>query len=273
MKNQFKFIALAACVALSAGFASCSDDDNDIKPGNTAQVFPQGVPSSVDGMTVKTNANGQVTEIIDGDATISFQYGSFSRAQNFQAKMTIHDPSYPEDDTEFYFQLNNKGFVTYALEVYTGDEDNSQDEWWFGYNADGQLNYMKRTEGDNEVTTITYNGGNITSTSTVDDDNTTPSVYDITYTDATVTTALANNGGLMLFDETFGIDMDEMGAAYFAGLLGKATKNLPVKLQRKGDNEYDTFAWTLNAKGLPVKLVSTTHYGESSYSDEYTFAW
>jgi len=68
----------------------------------------------------------------------------------------------------------------------------------------------------------------------------------------------------MLFDATLGIDMDEMKYAYYAGLLGKATKNLP-KSNVDEEGETTTFTWTLNDSGLPTKM--TDGY------DTYTFSW
>lgn len=84
----------------------------------------------------------------------------------------------------------------------------------------------------------------------------------------------------MLFDDTFGIDMDEMEYAYFAGLLGKATRQLPVSNDYvRFDPEEDayswnkTFSWTLNAGNLPIKLttVSTDEWG--SEEETFDFAW
>ena len=60
----------------------------------------------------------------------------------------------------------------------------------------------------------------------------------------------------MLFGENFGLDSDDVLYAYYAGLLGKATKDLPVKLV---DNKHDTqytqnFSWTLNSAGYPISF-------------------
>ena len=50
-------------------------------------------------------------------------------------------------------------------------------------------------------------------------------------------------------------NMDEMDYAYYAGLLGKATKNLPVKLVNNENDTYnDNFTWTLNSNGYPISL-------------------
>lgn len=69
----------------------------------------------------------------------------------------------------------------------------------------------------------------------------------------------------MLFDQTLGIDMDEMRYAYYAGLLGKATKNLPVKLV-DNENYTQNFTWTLNSSGYPISFKRADY-------DTYSFAW
>lgn len=94
----------------------------------------------------------------------------------------------------------------------------------------------------------------------------------IYYTSSTISTPLLNKGCVMLFDTTFGVDMDEMKYAYYAGLLGKATKHLPLQCVEKGEkyeNNY-YFTWTLNAAGLPVSFKSD--YNNYTFKT-YTFVW
>lgn len=261
-------------IALSAGFVSCSDDNDGPAPVSGVEtVFPMGVPESAGGYAIKTNSNGQITEMSDEDETIRFEYGSFSRATNFQVRMTVTDKEDPTDVMTLYLQLNDKGFVQYALETYS--DSNDTDEWRFTYNNDGQLLTMLRSEGGNELTTITYTNGDITNVITTDESEDTsdlPSApYLISYTNSTISTPIDNIGGVMMFDETFGVDMDEMAPAYYAGLLGTATKHLP--LVQKHRDTVANFVWTLNDKNLPVKLVSTTVYDSWTESYEYTFAW
>lgn len=66
--------------------------------------------------------------------------------------------------------------------------------------------------------------------------------------------------------------MDEMAPAYYAGLLGQATKNLPLSA-REVNGEYTdnyTFSWKLNSNGLPDIFTST----EGDYTDEpIIFKW
>lgn len=270
MLKNFRVLAAILCVATTAGFTSC-DDDDDNNPGTEnigpENVFPAGLPSQVDNMKITTNAEGKVTKIDNGYNVTEFKYGTFSRATTYQVIMTQYDTEHPDDKRTIYLQLNSDGFVSHALEVYA---DGDEDTWDFAYNQDGQLNYMKRSEGGNEVTNVTYTNGDITKVSVRDDENNS-SISNITYTSDSIKSPIDNKGAIMLFDETFGIDMDEMAEAYYAGLLGKATKHLPVKLEE--NNGSSTFDWKLNASQLPVEFISTTVSEWGDYSETIIFKW
>ena len=77
----------------------------------------------------------------------------------------------------------------------------------------------------------------------------------------------------MFYDKTLGIDMDEMWFAYYAGLLGKATKHLPLKLTYESDSYEDitNFAWTLNANGFPTLLSIQSEH--SSTNNNISIIW
>lgn len=287
MNKFFKFLALGLVPVMAISFTACSDDDspNDpTTPGNggssseptVENVFTEGLPASVEGATFTTNDKGQVTKIVDGSTTVSFEYGSFdpakpSKAHNFTVLMKEREAGYPDEGSDIYMELNKQGFVTYAYQVYL-DGDDDPEEWWFEYNADGQLTRLKRTEGGDEYK-ATYTNGDITSVS-YDEEDGDHSDFTFTYTNATFATPIANKGCIMLFDQEFEIDMDEMGVAYYAGLLGKATKNLPLgykETAKQGSSTYtytEEFTWTLNAAGLPTSF----QYGDSPY-DTVTFSW
>lgn len=282
MIKPIKFMAATLCAATVLGFASCSDDDDEpTVPGTTIEeVFPAGLPTQIGDTKITTNANGQVTKIEDGSESAVFEYGTFSRATEYQVKMTVSDTEYPEDNFTIYMQLNGQGFVSHALQVYA---DGEEDTWDFGYNGDGQLNSLKRSEGGDEdgfeITEMTYTAGNITSVKEYETRGNgeiggdAGSTSTIEYTTSSAA-AIDNKGGLMMFDDMFGVDMDEMGIAYFAGLLGKATKQLPLVRKYDGETDYYSYAWTINAAGLPTKMVGTYHYDGGSYEDEsITFKW
>ena len=274
----FKYVLPVLAVGSMMAFTACSDDDDnngDIATGtpgvvNPSQVFTQGMPTQVDGMKFTTNDKGQVTEITEGfgnyKTVYAFDYTGSSAAAASKATVPAHKvPSYydmtmtvTEGSTVeeiFYITLDENGFAKYAFEP-SLDGDNESDEWWFGYSNDGRLNYMKRTEGDNEVTRMDYDAvGNITRVTRTDDEGM-RDVMNILYTDSNVTSPIANKGAIMLFDDCFGVDMDEFAPAYYAGLLGKATASLPVSSNDADDSQYGyTFSWTISEAGFPESLV------------------
>ncbi len=285
MNNNKFFAALLSLGVAMIGFTSCSDDNDGpvgpIDSDHVAEVFPAGLPKSVDGADIKTDAQGRVTEILsvyqegsyNETTKVVFDYSPVSRA-NYDMTMSLYDND--ELDAIFYIQLNEDGYIKHALEVYADDEDNDEDTWDFEYNADGQLKSMIRSEG-NEVTTITYTDGNITKVATLDRDDKSVDETIILYVNDDVKTPIANKGGIMLFDDCFDIDMDEMDVAYYAGLLGKATKSLPLRnesLEEMYPGQtyiyFNNFTWTLNANGLPTSMV-----GKNSYEDvdNVHFTW
>lgn len=273
MNKFLKFMPVVLLAAATMTFTACSDDDDvttDGKP-TTNNVFTNAYPTDIDGAKVSRNGDGQVTKIEDDYSTVTFEYGTFnpSRAHNYTVLMKIREIDDENNGSDIYMELNKQGFVSYAYQI---DLDGDTDEWFFGYNSDGQLNSFKRTEGS-ESYTVTYTNGDITRVVKTEDDGDT-SEYTIAYTNSTNTSAVANKGCLMLFDDTFGIDMDEMEIAYYAGLIGKATKNLPMGYTRKsveGGSTYTdnvVFHWQFDKNGYPTK------FWEDDYSWEATsFTW
>ena len=269
--SAIAIMAIASCM----GFVSCSDDDKDEPNGggeeqtsvvNPSNVFTAGVPKQVGGMSVTTGSNGLVTAMTNtGDGVkITFTYPSMSRAESYDVIMTVDDEG---DKNVFNLQLNDLGFAKYCKQI---ESDGYIEEWWFEYNTDGQLTKMTRSEGDNEVHEITYANGNIVKVKEIHTDHEGDNNWVISYG----STLIENKGCIMLFDETFGIDMDEMKYAYFAGLLGKATKNLPAEKVDLIDGDKGTYTWTLNANGLPIKLVSV-EFGDDWEDEPQTmeFVW
>lgn len=281
MNKFFKYASLAVVVpALAVGFTSCSDDDHNDEPGTGVKnpvenVFSQGLPQEVDEMTFVTNDKGQVTEIIDDNRQYTFEYGEFSRATTYNVKMSLREEEPYEPGGvygwDIYMKLNKQGFVEQALQVYLNPED-EDDTWAFEYNKDGQLTRMLRSEGGDDFK-ITYANGDITKVVQTEDDGDRRE-FTFDYTNATYKTAVPNKGNLMQFDDFFRIDMDEMGIVYYAGLLGKSTKSLPMGYAEagvEGDSTYDykvVFNWIFNDKMLPVKFWED--------DEEYaaiTFSW
>lgn len=272
MKNYLKLsVASLVMATVCINFSSCSSDNDDKSSPDTpvvvgpSNVFTGLTPKSVMGTTFTYNSNGQVIEILtqDGDK-YKFTYGS-----GLTTRVTNPDNTIRVESEEYIFNLEigNNGFIKYCEQ--TKKWKNEIDTWEFGYNSDSQLNYMKRSEGDNEVTNITYSNGDITRVRMhAEDDSRVKDDYVIEYTSESVTNKIENKGCIMLFDQTFGIDMDEFWVFYYAGLLGKATKHLPVsQTDMLDDGPYKTelYTWQLNSDGYPV-LLQTEH-------NSYRFTW
>ena len=134
---------------------------------------------------------------------------------------------------------------------------------------------IRRSENENDVR-ITYADGNISKYIETWEGDDEREEYTIKYTNVKFKTPVANKGNLMMFDEFFDIDMDEMGIAYFAGLLGKSTKNLPMGYtwsDIESDNSVsstgsDNFNWDFNSQDLPTKFWKDNYEYEAT-----TFTW
>ena len=249
-------ILLASCVLV---FTACSDDDNgdDITPPTIMQ------PKFVSDMSMSYR-DGLLTKIATTDGkTITFDYSTKSRSSSESMKMTIEYDDDPKDIRHFDMQLNSNGYIKSCIQTYA--DNNDVETWEFEYDSDGHLVQMKRSEGNNEVTTIKYESGNITKVSMTSDED------DNTLNAKVFYTSIENKNNIMLFDITFGIDMDEMKYAYWAGLLGNATKQLPVKItynENSDEEEAETFEWTIK-NDYVQKMIQITSWG----TEEHFFTW
>ncbi|MDE5921267.1 MAG: DUF4595 domain-containing protein [Paramuribaculum sp.] len=287
--EKFKILVYALFgVFMCLGFTACSDDkdeptvDQPVVP-STENVFASGVPSVVGDATFTTNEKGQVTKVVENgsDVTIEFKYGSFSRAEDYQVLMEIRDAYDNEYDIDIYFKLNEDGFAVAALQEWPNDRERYAN-WKFEYNQDCQMTRIYREEiflDDNDEIRdwhITYTDGNIKNITMKDlygnelyaEDET-----EVLYTNDEHPSMIANIGCIMLFDWCFGIDIDEMQIAYYAGLLGKATKHLPMGYNEcyKEDGYEDSertelFRWEFNNANLPILLVEP-------WGEKLTFVW
>ena len=280
--SRFARMALLA-VVVCMGLAACGDDDdpNGNEGGkeptsvvNPANVFTGGLPKSAEGATLYYNDEGLLAKMsIENGKEVTFEYNNGTRlaAPQNGVRMTIVDSEYGETIV-FDMEINAQGFVKHCTEK---EDDGDVDTWDFDYTTDGHLNYMKRSEGGNEITTITYQEGDIVHVGIVSEGEAWEASRDVKYTSGDVASPIPNKGCIMLFDDTFGVDMDEMKYAYYAGLLGKATKNLPMELidhgmTGTGYDEVSRLKWILNQDELPTQLDITE---QSVYTRRITFQW
>ncbi|MDE5878235.1 MAG: DUF4595 domain-containing protein [Muribaculaceae bacterium] len=126
----------------------------------------------------------------------------------------------------------------------------------FEYDEAGHLVYTRIVENNETMEyTLTYTDNNLTQVRYTETEN---NVIEDGYTADFSYSGVPNKGELMYYDEMFGLELDVMEYAYFAGLLGTASHELPtgVTIHDEDDIETGACVWTLDADNYPTKLVA-----------------
>ena len=266
-------------VTLTVGttmMASCSKDNSDepeqkmvngtdVNPRN---VFPLGLPKKISENVLTLNEKGQLIQLAEpnDDERITFEYKDVALGST-QAPQVILTETDEPDKHVYELYLNRDGFVTHAKEThYHIDHIVGKATWDFAYNADNQLKDVK-CSADKKHIVLEYQNGNVVKTTTTTAGEPTE-VTTITYATAS-TRPIENKTGVMLFGATLDADFDNLEVAYYAGLLGKPSKNLPLQSEKSGDKA--TFKWTLDGNGNPTALNHS--FSNSSESFRISFTW
>lgn len=259
MKRFILFMA----TALLAGFTACSKGDDNLENENryTGKVNPNRVftgkkPAACDDFTAITyNADGLVTKMAGTtNGTVNFSYGT---NQNGEEEVLVKSENGLVSCT---YLIGDNGFAKSCLEHRVITEDLEEDtNWILRYNDNGQIVYIERYGDDiyhiaYDITYDTY--GDITKI--YEKDLVHPSEnrqWTVSYTSTTVPSPIENKGCLMPLVKAFGVNFkgsDNMWLGYYAGLLGKATRHLPMSYD--GDHMWAVLQWPLDADGYPKAL-------------------
>jgi putative lipoprotein len=256
-------IALGAAIALTACSKNSDGPDGGEDKGkvevNPTKVFVNGMPKIVDGSVFTRDFKGRLSSIYNREENvlIAFAYTSsiLGTKDVPNVVMTVTDA---DERTVYNLFLNKDGFVKYCDEIDYEEKGNTPKTttWNFEYNSDGQLiKAVQSKDGVKTSSTIAYNDGDAVETVTMSEkDGKETDHYRIYYTSKKVTLPIENRGCIMSFDVALGLDLDHLHGAYYAGMLGKATKHLPIYNMDK-DNDKTTFDWTFNNNGFPTKIV------------------
>nr|WP_311147223.1 DUF4595 domain-containing protein [Prevotella pallens] len=256
-------IALGAAIALTACSKNSDGPDGGEDKGkvevNPTKVFVNGMPKIVDGSVFTRDFKGRLSSIYNREENvlIAFAYTSsiLGTKDVPNVVMTVTDA---DERTVYNLFLNKDGFVKYCDEIDYEKKGNTPKTttWNFEYNSDGQLiKAVESKDGVKTSSTIAYNDGDAVETVTMSEkDGKETDHYRIYYTSKKVTSPIENRGCIMSFDVALGLDLDHLHGAYYAGMLGKATKHLPIYNMDK-DNDKTTFDWTFNDNGFPTKIV------------------
>jgi putative lipoprotein len=270
-------IALGAAIALTACSKNSDGPDGGEDKGkvevNPTKVFVNGMPKIVDGSVFTRDFKGRLSSIYNREENvlIAFAYTSsiLGTKDVPNVVMTVTDA---DERTVYNLFLNKDGFVKYCDEIDYEKKGNTPKTttWNFEYNSDGQLiKAVESKDGVKTSSTIAYNDGDAVETVTMSEkDGKETDHYRIYYTSKKVTSPIENRGCIMSFDVALGLDLDHLQIAYFAGMLGKATKHLPIYNMDK-DNDKTTFDWILNDNGFPTKIVVKDDEGR----EESNFVW
>ena len=270
-----KLFQLALMVTLTVGttmMASCSKDNSDepeqkmvngtdVNPRN---VFPLGLPKKISENVLTLNEKGQLVQFAEPNSKdrATFEYKDVALGST-QAPQVILTETDEPDKHVYELYLNRDGFVTHAKEThYSNDHIIGKATWDFAYNADNQLKDVK-CSADKKHIVLEYQNGNVVKTTTTTVVKPTE-VTTITYATASIR-PIENKTGVMLFATTLDADLDNLEVAYYAGLLGKPSKNLPLQSEKSGDKA--TFKWTLDGNGNPTVL----NYSFSNLSENFRF--
>ena len=270
-----KLFQLALMVTLTVGttmMASCSKDNSDepeqkmvngtdVNPRN---VFPLGLPKKISEIVLTLNEKGQLVQFSEPKSNdrATFEYKDVALGST-QAPQVILTETDEPDKYVYELYLNQDGFVTHAKEThYSNDHIIGKATWDFAYNADNQLKDVK-CSADKKHIVLEYQNGNVVKTTTTTVGKPTE-VTTITYATASIR-PIENKTGVMLFATTLDADFDNLEVAYYAGLLGKPSKNLPLQSEKSGNKA--TFKWTLDGNGNPTVL----NYSFSNLSENFRF--
>ena len=270
-------IALGAAIALTACSKNSDGPDGGEDKGkvevNPTKVFVNGMPKIVDGSVFTRDFKGRLSSIYNREENvlIAFAYTSsiLGTKDVPNVVMTVTDG---DERTVYNLFLNKDGFVKYCDEIDYEKKGNTPKTttWNFEYNSDGQLiKAVESKDGVKTSSTIAYNDGDAVETVTMSEkDGKETDHYRIYYTSKKVTSPIENRGCIMSFDVALGLDLDHLHGAYYAGMLGKATKHLPIYNMDK-DNDKTTFDWILNDNGFPTKIVVK----DDEEREESNFVW
>ena len=266
-------------VTLTVGttmMASCSKDNSDepeqkmvngtdVNPRN---VFPLGLPKKISENVLTLNEKGQLVQFAEPNSKdrATFEYKDVALGST-QAPQVILTETDEPDKHVYELYLNRDGFVTHAKETrYSNNHSVGKATWDFAYNADNQLKDVK-CSADKKHIVLEYQNGNVVKTTTTTVVKPTE-VTTITYATASIR-PIENKTGVMLFGATLDADFDNLEVAYYAGLLGKPSKNLPLQSEKSGDKA--TFKWTLDGNGNPTALNHS--FSNSSERFQISFTW
>lgn len=212
----------------------------------------------------------------------------YNETDNITEAWTYDSNGYPSKITSTSSSRNRSFLPSYAdgqviVKRYDGDTFKSQFTVTIGSNGYASKVEFVDDKGNSEVCTLTYNSDEQLSTITWGSDNVIQltysdgdvirvnnngSTYDVAY-ETTTQSKILNAGSFLLWDEMLHVDLDDLQELHFFGLLGKATKHLPLSYVRYGSSStsYRTNIYETDSNGRVTMFTKTTRYVYSDNSE------
>lgn len=283
MKTEL--IITVAMIGLATSHSNAADVFGEkllLAAGETSDVGILQYDSQERFVALDFNENKYIFEYIPGVCT-----ENIGKPFSYDVRMRVLSAYSAYEEANIYYKLGENGF---AKEAWRVSGSGYHEHLIFGYNAGGQMTSFEYLDGSTYSAEVTYANGDIAKiiyTDEVDVDpapdtpigrNISRSLDESDCTVMTVSygdTPIENKGCIMLFDEMFGFELGEVGYAYFAGILGKATRHLPAQMNWD-DGWALKHSWQTNAEGY------VTHYSNSEVEPDgggeysgssYDFFW
>ncbi len=178
--------------------------------------------------------NGYLTKIVNGDETTTFHYNYATGAEGPDVYVTMTG----DGDDEFDITLNEQGFAEKVVQTSHDQYGDNVYTKTFEYDADGHLTAMN-DDRNGRLYDLTWTDGDLTKVHWLSD-----SGNEYTYSYAYGNQP--NSNCLLLYYKVYSVDIDEVQCLYYAGLLGKAPKNLP-ETETSNSGTTVNFIWTDNS--------------------------
>ncbi len=220
---------------------------------------------------------------VNDNYTLAFTYDS----KGFPTKMTSNSnnkniemiPSYSDGQiviraynantflSQYIITIGDKG---YASKVEFTDDKGNPEVLYLSYNDNEQLSKIQWGEDVNDIYQFVYSDGDVIRVEGSDGS------WDVYYETATQS-KIQNSGNFMLWDEMLDVDMDDLEALHFWGLLGKSTTHLPLSYAKQSSSEtrYYTNHYEIDSNGRITQFYySRNNGGTSEYdSDVLRMTW
>ena len=209
------------------------------------------------------DAEGRLVKVINGGSVYTFDYSELASKKFVMTRVDTYEWGDPET-TVTEMTLNDNNLVVKAVEICDGeiDEDYSTYEYTDGYLS----NYKYISPDEVEETKISYADGIITKVENIEESESECETITFEYD------GIKNPGEIVMFDNIFDIDLDDMEYVAMTGMLGKIYNELPVKAVSTylyGSSE-ENFAWTIDAEGYASTLEITNEWNNYKYSFEWS---